>query len=353
MNPQGPSIGKTVAVYGAISALSAIAGVAILLTYDAYRHPISWVSATQYLSGESLFVPDRELGFIVRPNLNAPSENPSRSYFTNDRSARVAAAGMATPARVDFITIGDSQTLGDGVASDDTFTGALARSTGLAGLNFGMSGYGSVGSLLLMRRVLDLKPKFVVYGFWEDHLNRNVRPCLESGMPFCTPRPVVAFDPLGPSIRLPDDPAAGLARARLWYGHGGPPFIKDLTAAAARNWNALLGLLSAGDAMGTVADSAKIEAAIFVLNQMKESAEASGARLVVVWLPLYFTEINDAPSWLSAFCRDAGIALVDMGPRLREFRRDGTVIAIPGNGHITADVHRAIAREIANSLVTP
>jgi hypothetical protein len=340
---------RTGATYTAIVAASLIVAVVGVLAYDARQHPIAWSAVPQYLSGQSIFLPDPELGFVVRPDLDAPGNTPERDYYTDARASRVAAPHVPVPARVDFFSVGDSQTLGFGVRSEETFTAVLARNTGLVGLNFGMIGYGGVGSLLMMRRELDLRPKFVVYGFWEDHLNRNVGPCLESGMPFCTPRPIVAIASGQPRIRLPDDPLAALSRARRWYGHGGPPFLKDLAAAASRNWGAVATWWS-GRGPAVVSPSVKLQASLYVLDQMKRTADLGGAKLVVVYLPVYFSDvINDVSPEMATFARDTGIALVDMAPRLRAMKRAGQVIAIPGDGHMTAAVHRAVAEEIISA----
>jgi hypothetical protein len=107
--------------------------------------------------------------------------------YLNCRPSLLGSNGEAA----DGLFSAGSSGVGYGVASDETYTSDLARETNRVGLNFGVSGFGGVGSLLVLRRELDLAPKFVVYGFWEDHLNRNVRPCLEGGTPFrqehCSP----------------------------------------------------------------------------------------------------------------------------------------------------------------------
>gem|GEM_PF-4168693 len=180
-------VSAAVAMYSAIILVSMAVSIGGVLLYDSSQHPISWAAVPIYLSGQSMFQPDSEVGYLARPNLRVVNDNPALSYFTNELSARVATPNVSLPAKVDVVSVGCSQTMGQGVASDDTFTGVLERKFGMTGQNFGMSGYGGVGSLLLMRRALRLKPRVVVYGFWEDHLNRNVEACLESGMPFCTP----------------------------------------------------------------------------------------------------------------------------------------------------------------------
>lgn len=342
---------KTIFTYILICALSFTAAIIFVIAYDARQHPISWVAATQYLSGQSIFIPDSELGFLVRPNLNAKAERSELSYFTNARSARVAVPGTPLPLKVDFLSVGCSQTLGDGVSSEDTFTGVLAKVTGLTGINFGMSGYGGTGSLLLIRRTLDLKPKYIIYGFWEDHLNRNVKPCLESGMPFCTPRPIVAFDTSQqPYIKFPEDPSMALERARKWYGNGTSPFLKDFTAATFRSWDTLKARFWGAQDGTQISKSEKIKATHYVLKEMKVAADSIGAKLIVVYIPLYFTDITDVDSDIASFALANGIELVDLAPHLRDMKRRGEIISIPDNGHISKAVHRAIAEQIKSTF---
>jgi hypothetical protein len=88
-----------------------------------------------------------------------------------------------------------------------------------------------------------------------------------------------------------------------------------------------------------------------VLQQMKQTADSIHAPLIVVWIPVYFyPEINDLPARLAAVIKDAGILLVDMAPRFREMQREGAVIAIPGNGHMTPAAHQAVAAAVAKLL---
>jgi hypothetical protein len=84
---------------------------------------------------------------------------------------------------------------------------------------------------------------------------------------------------------------------------------------------------------------------------MKQTADSIHAPLIVVWIPVYFyPEINDLLPRLAAVIKDTGILLVDMAPRFREMQREGAVIAIPGNGHMTPAAHQAVAAAVAKLL---
>lgn len=336
-------VSAVVAMYSAIILVSLAVSIGGILLYDSSQHPISWAAVPIYISGQSMFQPDSEVGYVARPNLVVANDNPALSYYTNGRSARVAGPNIPVPANIDVVSVGCSQTMGQGVASDDTFTGVLQREFGLTGQNFGMSGYGGVGSLLLLRRALDLKPRTIIYGFWEDHLNRNVRACLESGMPFCTPRPIISTDASGFRIELPEDPFAAMASARRWYGHGGPTIFKDMAASAARNWTRLKAVIHDGSTEKEPSWAAKVDASIFVLKAMKAAADSVGAKLIVVYIP----GSQALPAKIHDYVRSAGIYLVDMGPTLERMKRAGVPTQIPNDGHMTAAVHRAIAEEVA------
>ena len=218
--------------------------------------------------------------------------------------------------------------------------------------NFGVSGYSGVSALLMLRRHIELRPKFIVYGFWEDHLNRNVRPCLESGTPFCIERTAVRFDREGkPSILYPEDARNALALAGKWFAgkDGGPLYggiVEDVVVSALRLSRAFEETFALG---GSHAE--KLRAATYVLSEMKATADSIGARMIVVYMPVYFNEqIEPAPRELVTFSREHDITFMSMTPKFRQMKEAGIPIAIPGNGHMTEFAHRAVADEIIAAI---
>jgi hypothetical protein len=151
---------------------------------------------------------DDEIGFVAARNARTLRRHLTSDLryhlFTDERGARVNTPGDQTPSRIDLLTIGCSFSWGHGVENEDTFTEGLRGRLGVRVANFAMGSYGSVHSLLLLRRHLDLRPRLIVYGFIDDHLRRNLSPCAPSYAPFCVPMAHVALTASSlPTIRPP------------------------------------------------------------------------------------------------------------------------------------------------------
>jgi hypothetical protein len=90
--------------------------------------------------------------------------------------ARSVGPAPASP-RARVLLIGDSFTMGWAISDDETFGWKLARRfPDVLFTNRGTPGYGAYQSLLAMREVLGREPPpdLVLYGFYDDHLKRNV-----------------------------------------------------------------------------------------------------------------------------------------------------------------------------------
>jgi hypothetical protein len=314
---------------GAIVGLSlatTLAGLAAILIVWTLLWPLP---AADFLAGAHM--PDPEIGWVLRPRSDGPE------VFTDDRGARVSGP-THHPVHVDLLSIGDSQTFGAGVPADDTFTVVTGRLAGITAVNYGVSGYSGVQALLMLRRHLDDRPRFVVYGFWYDHLNRNLIPCLENGTIFCVARPVVGLESGRARIEGPRGPV-----------HWGLP--------AAWRWTSRL-LVPLALVRGTVqrvelSDGEKQRAAAFVLSEMAATAMSAQARLVVVWIPQHDKDVRPAPSWLAHLAVSAHCALIDAGPAFARLRARGQPIDLaagPYAGHLTASAHRAIAALLAAEI---
>jgi hypothetical protein len=66
---QRSSIARSILVYTSICVISVVVAVAAVLAYDARQHEIAWGAAAQFTSGQSIFIPDAETGYRVRPDL--------------------------------------------------------------------------------------------------------------------------------------------------------------------------------------------------------------------------------------------------------------------------------------------
>jgi hypothetical protein len=92
-------------------------------------------------------------------------------------------------------------------------------------------------------------------------------------------------------------------------------------------------------------------AALYVMQEMKRLADGVGEKLVVVYIPLYFSEhVESLPTDLAGSAEQSGIILVDMADRFNEFKQQGIEIPIPGDGHLNETSHAAIGEEVAERL---
>jgi len=66
----------------------------------------------------------------------------------------------------DIVAIGDSQTYGNGVLSQEAWPSQLSAISGLKVYNMGMGGYGPVQYRYLLDRALSFGPKFIIWGLY-------------------------------------------------------------------------------------------------------------------------------------------------------------------------------------------
>ncbi len=85
------------------------------------------------------------------------------------------------------------------------------------------------------------------------------------------------------------------------------------------------------------------------LRRLRDAAAASGARVVVCFLPLDLDQFRDDLDRLRAACAPLGLRVVDTSGGLIRAARDGPVFW-PRDGHYTPLGYRAVARAIHDAL---
>jgi hypothetical protein len=198
----------------------------LLIFINAAMNPPQQGTDVEYFDETNyLFQADVELGCFHKTDLSIirKTEVLTTEVYLDSRGARVGRASEPPVSGIDLVAVGGSQTFGPGVENHETFASQIATRLGMTVRNFGVSGQGGVESLLLLKRDIDLRPKVVVYGFWEDHFKRNVRICMNRRGPVCAEGPTVQFDGRDkPFIRLPADAVGCFNRVRRW-GISRPP----------------------------------------------------------------------------------------------------------------------------------
>jgi len=162
-----------------------------------------------------------------------------------------------------------------------------------------------------------------------------------------------------PFIRFPDAPDRSMQLTRRWFLETATTTDEYRNLRTDLYWSGfqlfrlaqrvLHASLAAGASPSERRD--RLVAAEFVLDQMQQASEAAGARLVVVYIPMYFgPAIEEAPRELLEFARRRGIMFVSMARRFREMQSSGAAIGIPGDNHLDAKAHEAVAEEVVKAL---
>lgn len=301
--------------------------------------------------GDGTTVYDPEIGVVARPSAHTRHVYPAiadRAAFafdidTNDRGARVDGPGQRSARQYDIMTVGDSFTWAYALANPDSYAARLGRELGASVANFALASYGTTQSLQILERNLDLKPRLVVYGIIAHHFERNVWPCAPSYYEFCLDVSHVSWDdadrpyiapPFSNGVRRLQVHQAGDYRSPVrWLAHGADVIFGRLYYAWSR--------------YREPDDAKKAEAMQFLLHRMNRAVAASGAQLLVVFLP---TNYYGPPAALPGIVDKVGngIRYLDLTPAFERNRREGGPNPyIVGDGHPGVAGHALIAAEIA------
>ncbi|HEU0107849.1 MAG TPA: hypothetical protein VFT38_16830 [Vicinamibacteria bacterium] len=271
--------------------------------------------------------------------------------FTSDRRARVSRRGERTPPEVSLLTVGDSFSWGHGVENEDTYTARLARRWGMPAANLAFSAYGTVQSLQMLQRSLDLRPRLVVYGFIADHMKRNVSPCAPAYGPLCLPFSYVGTDERGqPVIRRPD-PGLFAMNRRFWDEFF---FAKSVgprqVLVAAETEAARLTRTPRPEAPDDPATRERILERL--LGDMARAAGSVGARLIVVNIP-YFE--RGGTSLMPVPLKDAlghlgepNVSVLDLAPTVERYYANASapLLRFDRDRHPSPAGHALIAEAI-------
>jgi hypothetical protein len=192
---------------------------------------------------------DADLGWSYIPNQSLVEQFGAQRrkvpvYF-DDLGCRVRGPGLRSDRSAPTVLfVGDSFTFGHGVTYEESFVGRLASMPDfpLQAVNFGVQGYGTDQSLLLLKRQFkNFNTKVVVYTFIPEHINRNAyddRRILHPNSLFLGTKPMFALKSDG-SLYLVKTPVEykDLSYSHLWASfrvfsaHWGPKPSFRLTRA--------------------------------------------------------------------------------------------------------------------------
>jgi hypothetical protein len=339
-------------------AASAAAALALWAWLDPPRSPFD---SRHYAPDQLPYLVDREMGWRAQPGFEGHLrsggwEGKGTMVRYDSRGARISSAQEPDVAAVDILVVGCSQAWGQGVAAESTLGAQLAELLGLTERNFSNPGFGGVASATMIRRQADLRPKYVVYGMWFDHLNRNTQPCAAVFGPVCIQMPHYETD--GENLRLVPPPSPESMRQRLFaYARDtgtiqpAHSFLGDMRWTAYTIYRAVWDWYHGYHLRPWTSPELQRAAAEAVLADMRGATAEIGARLVVVYIPDYLSgRVVPAPDWLPDAAAKDGALWVDMSERFARMLAADEPVGIPGDMHLTERAHRAAAEETAYVL---
>ena len=377
-SPSLPRPGQARRARGALAVVAsytaAIACTALLfLAWRVHVYHATFASREFFWLGD-VHVHDDAIGFKMRPGrrglavLNHGILDPARRIPVRtdplgfrvplDRDSTVVQAGG-------IAAIGCSCTFAHGVAAESSYVNLAGELLGVPAYNLGVCGYSAVTSLLLLEENLGrLRPRFVVYGFGNFHLERSGRP-RSDGILF---QASAACDARGCRIEPPrfsNGRSFGLVPRieALYYEPklAGRPTPLDLQRVRAVMPLAIQDLgralnpryLSLRSATHALPETTFCR---FLVGRLHDDCRRSGARCVVLWFPASFGE-RPLPGLLAAVEELHGaedFTFVDCSPRLFAGVRDaaeyGARWQVPRDGHPNRFMHLEMARVLADAL---
>jgi hypothetical protein len=310
------------AALAVVSVAVVLAGTELALRRAGYPFRGTWIPSETALARF-----DDELGWSYLPGLTATqafgTDRHRVTMYFDSSGIRVGQPGHVWRRGAPTVLfIGDSFTMGQGVAYEDAFPARVEALTGgrVQTVNLGVQGYGTDQALLSLRRQIDrFDTRAVVYTFIADHIMRNDnydRRVLYPRGTWPGSKPLFGVRPDG-GVFLRKRPVrfASLSTlhllqvAQLAWARWGPPPDTTLTTA--------------------------------LIRELKRFCDEKGVRLLVVnwaWVP--------RPGDLDVF-KGTGVDVLDLGVAVPEGWRTWW---IPGDGHPTVQAHERAARLIVQGL---
>jgi hypothetical protein len=325
--------------------------------YRAYMNPL--MKSDVRLEGDFLIEEDGELGFVTVRNgysIRSHLDSDLRYHLITDhRGARVNSADHQTPDAVDVMVIGGSYAWGHGVENEYTFAERLRRKLNVSVANFAMGSYGTLQSLQILRRNMDLRPKVVIYAIIEDHIRRNLSPCAPSYAPFCMPVSYIDFDEDNrPFIRPPRKEYFSIDRNRKYYKE---VLMREGFHLKDASWQMRIDLFNLFDRKKLAYYNDLISRQLSMRYLMKEMADAArsiDAKLVVMYIPKLVgrRDVKGPPRELLYSIANLDMTFIDLAPAIIEYYRDESnpLLGIKLDYHPTVRAHEMMSEKIAEVL---
>lgn len=302
-----------------------------LFTNDDASWRLQWIARQEGKSGLSYVLDDWSAtrGWTLKANLR---EVPFRGKVVNS-NARGIRGGQEfgdekPPGVFRVVVLGDSFTFGEEVGDDETFAHQLQTMIPNSEvLNLGIHGYGHDQMLLYLKEEgVRYHPDVVLLGFMPDDMERNVLSFRDYAKPHFAVRDGRLELTTGPIPRPEEMLAAESRRSK---------FLDLLTMARSRyEWRS-----------GRTQKITR-ELSFAILDEMKATIEAAGARPAFAYLPVYgeIPRVDDGMTGREraffGYCDDRKMQCLYIQPAFRAKARAGTEFKTQGHWgpleHLTA-----------------
>jgi len=278
-------------------------------------------------------------GWALKPNLRDVPVMGGKLLNSNSEGVRGRRehAEEKAPGTTRILVLGDSFTFGEDVGDDETYSHHLERLLpGTEVINLGVHGYGHDQMLIYLREAgARYRPDIVILGFLTGDMERNVL----SFRDYAKPRFVLEDGKL--VLRnSPVPPPLEMAAREKWRSK-----FADLLSMIGLRYRWKSGAISEETRQLTLA----------ILDEMKATIEALGARPAYAYLPAYGEIDRTDPGmtgqerFFFSYCRRRGIQSMYLRPYFLEAMKGGTTLKT--QGHWGPVEHRIAAEGIRAYLV--
>jgi hypothetical protein len=328
------------------------------------------------------FVLDPELSFRRPPDAHwsgRPRSDMARYFNLSIRSAytqtfttdRRGFRNRTALDRADIALVGDSYVEGAYVSDEETAAVRLQQLTGRAVANLGVSGYGPLQELVVLKKyALPLQPHFIGWFFFEGN-------DLDDDEKF--------EDEMAYLRGVPAPPRAAPSWSKRWRDLRARSFTQNAFTALRELTDPLVP--DSADSFGWFRDArgddhrlyffdfyatrqfgdyerSRLATSVKALREGSDLARARGARLVVFFVPIKFRVYGDVCTFpahspclqwhpwdlearLADACRQQGIEFVSLTDPMRRAAAGGQVLYAPEDSHWNAAGQLFVAHEVA------
>lgn len=352
----------------------------ILVSIVFYALFMAWYSPPRHNStniemfreGKGMYQEDGDLGATLIPEGYGRISSNGIIYeiFHGPYGNRINSPQDKSRFDAELIMLGCSQAWGQGVVFDQLASTLAAKALGVNSLNLSVPGTGTVYAAKRLEKVPELKPKYVVYLFFEEHLYRNIRMCAPVNNPLCIKTVTAVSNSSGkysfrqPTYNVENFFGGVYVLMQRWYleqyeGSNKLSYWKDVFWTLLDIYGKLQKMLFDNPDIKNARHRNDIVAAFdFALGYINKYTKERNAELIVIYLPNYSypNQLTPLPEDLRQVINHYAAKIIDMAEPFNktiglENKNHGTYLfAIPNDGHLNELGHSMIAKELVSLI---